>query len=251
LRRTNADKHRAVTLLLKDAEWQVWSDGEIARRCAVSDRFVAKIRKGLSPNCSGMRRVTRQGKSYTMDTSGIGAADPQITTLRELPPGMTRIDVPERVRASFAFIMVNPPWQSLDVAQVQSLPVTELATPAALLCLWTDNAHLPEAVAVVKAWGFDYRTAVTWVKRTPGTVDKKAVQTEHCLIAMRGYAGVEINKLKHALWQEGVVDLAGLTVFYEMVEQACPGPRAELFVRSNREGWAPFGVAEDGRWAAG
>ena len=41
LRRTNGDKRRAVDVLLRDEEWSQWSDGEIARRCAVSDRFVA------------------------------------------------------------------------------------------------------------------------------------------------------------------------------------------------------------------
>src|SRR5204863_6394655 len=44
LRRTNADKRRAVGLLLADAEWRAWSDREIARRCAVDHRFVADVR---------------------------------------------------------------------------------------------------------------------------------------------------------------------------------------------------------------
>src|SRR3979411_695781 len=36
LRRTNADKPRAVTILLDDEEWGSWSDGHIARQCGVS-----------------------------------------------------------------------------------------------------------------------------------------------------------------------------------------------------------------------
>jgi hypothetical protein len=44
LRRTNADKQRAVEVLLRDPEWSQWSDREIARRCAVSDRMVNKLR---------------------------------------------------------------------------------------------------------------------------------------------------------------------------------------------------------------
>src|SRR6056297_19813 len=36
LRRTNDDKRRAVTALLEDAEWSLWSDREIARHCRVS-----------------------------------------------------------------------------------------------------------------------------------------------------------------------------------------------------------------------
>lgn len=42
LRRTDADKQRAVDALLYDEEWGAWSDGEIARRCGVSRPFVSK-----------------------------------------------------------------------------------------------------------------------------------------------------------------------------------------------------------------
>lgn len=47
LRRTNADKRRAVARLLGDDEWVKWSDREIARRCAVSHPFVMQMRASL------------------------------------------------------------------------------------------------------------------------------------------------------------------------------------------------------------
>jgi hypothetical protein len=50
LRRTNEDKHCAVTKLLTDPEWSKWTDGKIAKRCAVSQVFVSKIRKDLTHN---------------------------------------------------------------------------------------------------------------------------------------------------------------------------------------------------------
>ena len=34
-RRSNADKRRAVEMMLKDSEWGKWSDREIAAKCAV------------------------------------------------------------------------------------------------------------------------------------------------------------------------------------------------------------------------
>lgn len=49
LRRTNADKRRAVLALLQDPEWAQWSDGEIARRCKVSQPFVSGMRKEFTP----------------------------------------------------------------------------------------------------------------------------------------------------------------------------------------------------------
>ena len=44
LRRTNADKRRAVEVLLDDDEWGQWSDRKIAEMCRVSAPFVAKVR---------------------------------------------------------------------------------------------------------------------------------------------------------------------------------------------------------------
>lgn len=77
LRRTNADKRRSVLALLEDEEWSQWSDREIARRCAVSNRFVSDMRAELSSvNGSQIdeRRVIRNGTEYTMHTANVGSA---------------------------------------------------------------------------------------------------------------------------------------------------------------------------------
>lgn len=50
LRRTNADKRKAVQAMLDDFEWQDWSNGEIARRCHVSERLVANMRGSNAPD---------------------------------------------------------------------------------------------------------------------------------------------------------------------------------------------------------
>jgi hypothetical protein len=48
LPRTNADKRKAIRLLLADAERGQWSDRESARHCRVSQWFVSRLRKGAS-----------------------------------------------------------------------------------------------------------------------------------------------------------------------------------------------------------
>lgn len=60
-RRTNKDKRRAVAALLADPEWASKGDAWIAERCAVSDRFVAKLRPA-TPNGSELKREGRDGK---------------------------------------------------------------------------------------------------------------------------------------------------------------------------------------------
>lgn len=76
LRRTNADKRRAVAMLLEDEEWSEWSDREIARRCGVTHPLVARIRASLETATSedeGARRyTTRHGTPAVMQTKNIG-----------------------------------------------------------------------------------------------------------------------------------------------------------------------------------
>lgn len=77
LRRTNADKRRAVETLLNDPEWVQWSDREIARRCGVHHDMVASIRQSLSGGIRQIdesRFVQRNGTTYAMNTASIGRA---------------------------------------------------------------------------------------------------------------------------------------------------------------------------------
>lgn len=76
LRRSNADKRKAVLTLLKDEEWSQWSDREIARRCEVSNRMVSNYMDELSVNGSQMERKVKRGdQEYTVDTTNIGKRD--------------------------------------------------------------------------------------------------------------------------------------------------------------------------------
>lgn len=87
LRRTNADKRRAVETLLRDEEWAKWSNEEIARRCQVSAAFVGKMKSDLSLNGLEMpteRTVTRNGQTYTQNTANIGQTRPRRLFVNEL-----------------------------------------------------------------------------------------------------------------------------------------------------------------------
>jgi hypothetical protein len=94
LRRTNADKRRAVETLLRDEEWSKWSDREIARMCAVSQPLVSQIRKTLTDNIiSEKTYTTKHGTTTTMDTSNVGkkqAPEPEPEEERTQPPAPER-----------------------------------------------------------------------------------------------------------------------------------------------------------------
>src|SRR5258705_13369846 len=57
-----------------------------------------------------------------------------------------------------------------------ALPVGELVPRTAHLYLWCPNAMLPEGLAVMKAWGFDYKSNIVWHKiRKDGGSDGRGV----------------------------------------------------------------------------
>jgi hypothetical protein len=89
LRRTNADKRRAVETLLRDPEWSQWSDREIARRCHVDHKTVGAIRSELS------------GEIPQIEPRSLSADKPQIEgnelsgEIPQIEPGSLSADKPQ------------------------------------------------------------------------------------------------------------------------------------------------------------
>ncbi len=79
LPRSNADKRRAVLVLLNDPEWSRWSDREVAKRCNVSHTYVREVRRSDSilEAVDSMESRTfihhKTGAPAQMDVSGLRA----------------------------------------------------------------------------------------------------------------------------------------------------------------------------------
>tara|TARA_R110000744_G_scaffold78295_10_gene154358 strand:+ start:1526 stop:2104 length:579 start_codon:yes stop_codon:yes gene_type:complete len=84
----------------------------------------------------------------------------------------------------YGAILADPPWayvmrsqngyekspeahySTMDLAAIKALPVHELAAPDCYLFMWSTWPHLPQALDVMNAWGFEYVTGGSWTKRT-------------------------------------------------------------------------------------
>ena len=125
------------------------------------------------------------------------------------------------------------------------LAASDIADEDAILWLWTTNAHLRVAFDVVKSWGFEYKTLLTWVKDRMGTGEWLRGQTEHCLLATRGkpvFIHGNHTTVLNALRRE---HSRKPEEFYILVEATCPGSKVELFARQARAGWQAFGDQTD------
>jgi hypothetical protein len=115
LRRTNADKQRAVETLLRDNEWSVWSDTEIARRCAVDHKTVGAMRGKLESTREIPKSDVRKGADgRTINTSSIGKSKPAQPAQPAQPTA------------------VSPEQRQYESAvQTIGVPVTQATAPAA------------------------------------------------------------------------------------------------------------------------
>jgi len=71
LRRTDADKRRAVMRLLNDDEWSKWSASVIAEAAGVSQPFVSGLRRQLE-EATGTKQTVQTSDGRQMNTTRIG-----------------------------------------------------------------------------------------------------------------------------------------------------------------------------------
>ena len=129
----------------------------------------------------------------------------------------------------------------MSIEQIKALPVASIAHDDCVLWLWTTNHHMEEAFGVLRAWGFEYKTNLTWVKSSMGTGDWLRGQTEQCFLAVRGKPTTVLTNQTTVVEGPRREHSRKPDEFYSLVESLCPGSKAELFQRYPREGWCGHG----------
>ena len=172
--------------------------------------------------------------------------------------------------ARFGTVLADPPWRfmnrtgkvapehlrlarypTLTLDEICALPVAEHLEDTAHCYLWVPNALLPEGLAVLAAWGFEYKSNLIWHKiRKDGGSDGRGVGfyfrnvTEIILFGTRGRNArtpapgrrqgnmIATRKREHSRKPDEQ---------YALIESCSRGPYLELFGRGLREGWTVWG----------
>jgi N6-adenosine-specific RNA methylase IME4 len=179
--------------------------------------------------------------------------DPAVATQSRIVSDLTTLS--ER----FGTILLDPPWRftnrtgkvapehkrlrrydTMTFDEIAALPVAALAQAKSHLYLWCPNALLYEALEIMKAWGFTYKTNIVWLKiRKDGGPDGRGVGfyfrnvTELLLFGVQGSLRTlasgrrQVNliasrKREHSRKPYEV---------YDMIHACSPGPYLELFAR--------------------
>jgi len=151
----------------------------------------------------------------------------------------------------FATFVVDPPWQygntstrgaaenhypTMSIEELCDLDVVPThAAEQSHLYLWTTAGHLPEAFAVMAAWGFTYKTYLVWVKPQMGMGNYFRISTELVLFGIRGGMRTQHRGLKNYFEAKRGKHSSKPTDFHDLVAQASPGPYMELFSRCSAD----------------
>ncbi len=165
----------------------------------------------------------------------------------------------------YDIIYCDPPWKyeqkrlqgaaekhyrTMDIQDICSLPVNDIACENCILFIWATFPMLPEALRVITAWGFTFKTVgFVWLKKNKradsyfyGLGFWTRGNAEICLIATKGkprrrnngisqliISPIEAHSKKPDIVRDKIVDLIGDL------------PRVELFARNYTEGWDVWG----------
>jgi N6-adenosine-specific RNA methylase IME4 len=156
-------------------------------------------------------------------------------------------------------IMADPPWDVqqrgnrgavqhyplMSTAAICALPVAKLAAPDAHLWLWVTNGTLGAGQEVMTAWGFSYRSCLTWIKPRLGLGNYLRNQTEHLLLGVRGRAPIQF-RAQGSWFYAPVQDHSHKPEEqYAIIERCSRGPYLELFARRPQSGWHVWGNEVD------
>ena len=138
----------------------------------------------------------------------------------------------------------------MSIEELCALPVSELAEKDSALFLWATFPQLPEALRLIRAWGFTYKTvAFVWLK-----TNRKARtwfyglgfwtrgNAEICLLATKGHpkrkaAGIHQFIISPIEQHSKTADETRDKIVALMGDL----PRIELFARHTPPGWDVWG----------
>jgi N6-adenosine-specific RNA methylase IME4/ParB-like chromosome segregation protein Spo0J len=164
------------------------------------------------------------------------------------------------VVGKYRTLVIDPPWdhEGLSIAgrgrpeyavmsheELLALPVAQWADDECHLYLWTTNNFFLRAGELIKAWGFDYKTCLTWVKPRIGLGSYFRSSTEHCLFAVRGKVNTRVNNVPTHFTAPTSKHSSKPDEFFDIVERASYPPYLEYFEPVDgrqRDKWMVGGV---------
>lgn len=146
------------------------------------------------------------------------------------------------------------PYETMEMGDLSSLPIGDIAADTCALFVWIVWPTMPEALDLIKSWGFTYKTcAFAWVKADQyrlfalqedlrmGLGYWTRANSEVCLLATRGKPKRRDAGVRQAIIEPIRQHSRKPDCVHERIERLVEGPYLELFARQSRPCWATWG----------
>jgi N6-adenosine-specific RNA methylase IME4/ParB-like chromosome segregation protein Spo0J len=165
-------------------------------------------------------------------------------------------------KGKYRVIYADPPWQyedqraggnhggaidhynTMSINELKNMPLSSLTEDNAVLFLWGTAPLLPEALELINAWGFKYKTNFIWDKVKHNMGHYNSVRHELLLIATKGSCTPDNVQLFDSVQSIERSDRHSEKPeeFRNIIETLYSyGNKLELFARKSAEGWEVFG----------
>ena len=163
----------------------------------------------------------------------------------------------------YGLVYADPPWKYLPESETRypldHLQVIcaefdhKLAEENAVLALWVPPSQIEAGMAVVKAWGFEFKTSMVWDKERTGTGQYFMNQHEYLFIATRGKPLRPCKRFSSVLRDKRATKHSKKPIgAYALLEDMYEGlSKLEMYARDIREGWDGWGNQYPGNQPVG
>ena len=133
-------------------------------------------------------------------------------------------------------------YSTMSLQDICNLSIQDIADKNSVLFLWVTVPLIEEGFEVLNAWGFKYKTMITWRKiMSLGMGYWYRGQTEHLLLGVKGKVkAFRIQKPNFIQCKVGKHSQKPQE-FRELIEMTGLNPKIELFAREKTEGWDVWG----------
>jgi N6-adenosine-specific RNA methylase IME4 len=143
------------------------------------------------------------------------------------------------------------PYHTMPLEQICALPIEALTAPDCAVFMWVVRSHLPDALEVIRRWGFEFKSvAFVWLKgedqedaiKVPmGTGLWTRTGSEQCWLATRGNPRRLYADVREVIIEPRREHSRKPDCVHERIERLVAGPYLELFARRERPGWLCWG----------
>lgn len=139
-------------------------------------------------------------------------------------------------------------YQTQSLSELSVWPVKEMAAKNAALFMWATMPCLPEALTLMEAWGFRYKTvAFTWIKQYAngslcmGLGHYTRSNAEVCLLGIRGSVPRRARDVPQVIMSRRRQHSRKPDEQYDRIMRLFNGPYLELCARQQWPGWDVWG----------